>query len=421
MVAAAVDIDAIQRQLEYYFSDSNLPRDKFLRAKTEENEDGYVDIAVLLSFNRLQKLSATPDNIAQAAAASTLLAVDPEKARVRRTTPLPEVSLFNTRAVFAKGWAPGSEAPSIDQLADLFSPSGRVLSVRVRRWVGTDGKKHFKGSVFVEMESPEAAERVVAEEYQIDTTDADGNPVRKELLLLPVEEYFEKKKAETRNRARRYRSRGEKRQAPGSAEAKKADETANGGQTAKSEAKMQKQENGGANMKRENGEALVKSEYGEAGPVAAVGDEVKEPAAKRRREQEKEVRELKPGLILKFDGFGPGVTREDIREAFEAQGEIAWVDFHRGNSEGYLRFAREGDARDACTAMTEAKTEFGGKVPTFSVLSGEAEETYWKQMWDKKDQMVENAKRKRREGGRGGHGGRGGRRFRGGGRGRGRR
>jgi hypothetical protein len=28
----------VLRQVEFYFSDSNLPRDKFLRAKTEENE-----------------------------------------------------------------------------------------------------------------------------------------------------------------------------------------------------------------------------------------------------------------------------------------------------------------------------------------------------------------------------------------------
>lgn len=390
MVATTVDLEAVRRQLEFYFSDSNLPRDKFLRAKTEENEQGYVNIETLLSFKRLQDLGASAANIAAAAASSTVIAVDESKKRIRRINPLPAVSLFNSRAVFAKGWTAGSEAPSIDDLTELFSPSGRVLSVRVRRWIGEDGKKHFKGSVFVEMENPEAAQRVVAEEYQIDIVDADGKPIRKELLLLPVEEYFEQKKAENRNRQKRVKNRGQKRDAPDNNEPDSKKDT--------------------------TGDAKQEQQNYDAKPSASA--DVKEPNTKKRRE-EKPDREMKPGLILKFDGFGPEVSREDIREAFEPQGEIAWVDFQRGNSEGYIRFAREGAAKEACTAMTESKTEFGGKVPVFEVLSGEAEETYWKQMWEKKDQMVEAAKRRRRENNRGG--GRGGRRFRGGGRGRGRR
>lgn len=374
MVASEVDQAAVLRQLEYYFSDSNLPRDKFLRAKTEENPDGYVQISVLLSFKRLQALNATPAHIAAAASNSTLLAVDPESTRVRRVKPLPATPLFNTRAVFAKGWVPGSPPPSIDYLTRLFSPSGRVLSVRIRRWVADDGNKHFKGSVFVEMETAEAAERVVAEQYAIDTLGDDGDVKRKELLLMPVEEYFEMKKRESRNyRAKKERGRGEKRSKP--------------------------EGEGNGVAPRKEGEGGAKVVKRDGGP--------------------REDRQIKPGLILKFEGFGADVSREDIREAFEAHGEIAWVDFQRGDGEGYIRFAREGAAKVAKEGMQEAKTEFGGKVPKFEVLAGEAEKAYWKQMWEKKDAMIENARKRRREsGGRGG--GRGnGRRFRGGGRGRG--
>ena len=44
------DLKAL-KQLEFYFSDSNFRRDNFLRGKADENEEGFVEIAVLLTFN----------------------------------------------------------------------------------------------------------------------------------------------------------------------------------------------------------------------------------------------------------------------------------------------------------------------------------------------------------------------------------
>jgi hypothetical protein len=46
-----------RRQIEYYFSDSNFRRDKFLRAKANEDADGYVALTVLLTFNRVKALT----------------------------------------------------------------------------------------------------------------------------------------------------------------------------------------------------------------------------------------------------------------------------------------------------------------------------------------------------------------------------
>ncbi|CAN8023691.1 unnamed protein product [Ixodes persulcatus] len=43
----------IIKQIEYYFGDFNLPRDKFLREKVKLDE-GWVPIETLLTFNRLK-------------------------------------------------------------------------------------------------------------------------------------------------------------------------------------------------------------------------------------------------------------------------------------------------------------------------------------------------------------------------------
>lgn len=380
MVKSDTDLAAIRRQLEYYFSDSNLPRDKFLRAKTEENEQGFVDVSVLLTFKRLQALGATPTSVAAAVTDSTLLALSDDLARIRRTTSLPAVSLFDTRAVYAKGWPARSQLPPIDDLVAMFSPSGKVLSVRTRRFEDQlDKKKYFKGSIFVEMESAEAAERVVAEQYEIEVPDESGTLVRKPLILKLMDDYRKDKKEEERVRLARVRSRGQKR-------------------------------------KRDDRDDV----NGDKGDGTAPKDESAEVKAdvnskpdRTSRQDNSKDRQVVPGLILNFEGFGPDVTREDIREAFETHGEVAWVDFQRGNSEGCIRFARPGDATAAQKAMEESKMQFGGKLPTFSVLEGEAEEAYWKEMWDKKDAMAEHARKRRRENGRG-PGGRGfGRRGRG--------
>ncbi|PXF48189.1 Lupus La protein [Gracilariopsis chorda] len=354
------DLEAIRSQLEYYFSDSNLPRDKFLRAKTEENEKGYVPIPVLLTFKRLQNLGADVKNIIQAVKGSKLIGLDKAHTSVRRLTPLPEVDLFPQRSVFVKGWKPGGPEPSLEELRELFTASGNVLSVRFRRWKDDDGR-HFKGSVFIEMESAEAVERVVADEYTIQVKDDDGKEVEKTLLVLPIDEYFVAKRKEKEDYNRRK-------------------------QKERSERKKNK----------------LKNEQ-------QASDDVEKKATRKESD-----RKVTPGLILKFEGFGPDVSREDIREAFEPHGDVAWVDFRKGDSEGYIRFANEGAAKISCEAMAESKLEFGGKIPTFTVLEGEAEQLYWKNMWEQKDANIQNSRKRRREQGRGG--GRSFKRFRGSGR-----
>lgn len=362
------DLTALRRQLEYYFSDSNLPRDKFLRAKTEENEQGYVPISVLLSFNRLKSLNATPELIADSIKSSTLLALNEDKSSIRRTTPLPDKSAFLNRAIFAKGWRAGGPEPELDYLTKLFSPSGNVLSIRIRRWNDEKGK-HFKGSIFVEMESDEAAQRAATEEYTIETEDNEGKLIETKLAVEPIDEYFERKRSEKANRFAEVRKRRMESKKKGNDDKDEKKEDQENDKKPKSETKIEK----------------------------------KDPHKDRT---------FTLGLILKFEGFGPDVTREDIRETFEPHGEVAWIDFARGDSEGHIRFTRENAATTACKHFTESKTEFGGKLPTFHVLEGEAEEAYWKHMWQKRDEKIQNSKKRRREHGRGGFRGRG-KRFRG--------
>ena len=44
--------DKIRKQIEFYFGDSNLQKDRFMSQKIAENPDGYVDLSVIMSFNK---------------------------------------------------------------------------------------------------------------------------------------------------------------------------------------------------------------------------------------------------------------------------------------------------------------------------------------------------------------------------------
>ena len=46
----------ILKQVEFYFSDSNLPKDKFLLEETKKNE-GWVALSTLMSFSRMKQLT----------------------------------------------------------------------------------------------------------------------------------------------------------------------------------------------------------------------------------------------------------------------------------------------------------------------------------------------------------------------------
>lgn len=75
----------IIKQIEYYFGDINLPRDKFLQEKIKE-DDGWIPLDVLLTFKRLANLSSDQEVIAKAVekSESGLVEVSEDKKKLRR-------------------------------------------------------------------------------------------------------------------------------------------------------------------------------------------------------------------------------------------------------------------------------------------------------------------------------------------------
>ncbi|ORX90690.1 La-domain-containing protein [Basidiobolus meristosporus CBS 931.73] len=156
----------ILKQVEFYFSDSNLPKDKFLSGLANSN-DGWVSIATIASFKRMRQFT-DKDLIVEALRESPeLLEVNEEGAMVRRTKPLSNLAEDSKRFVYVKGFP--EEYPELqEELEKFFEEHGKVLSVRMRR---ARPGNNFKGSVFVEFATSEEADELVAKSLKFKDAD----------------------------------------------------------------------------------------------------------------------------------------------------------------------------------------------------------------------------------------------------------
>lgn len=56
----------IKRQIEFYFSDYNYPRDRFLLATADQHPEGFVPITIIAQFQRMRRLTMDVSQIADA-------------------------------------------------------------------------------------------------------------------------------------------------------------------------------------------------------------------------------------------------------------------------------------------------------------------------------------------------------------------
>jgi hypothetical protein len=161
--ASAELLSKVRQQVEYYFSDANFRRDKFLRGKVAEDADGFVPLPVLLTFNRLRSLTESAEVIASALEDSSELELSGNRTAVRRVTPLASEDDSDKRTTYVKGRFHADA--TLDELIDFFNKHGKVTRVQMRRFRSAGrpaDASNFKGSVFVEWASPEEAERFLA-------------------------------------------------------------------------------------------------------------------------------------------------------------------------------------------------------------------------------------------------------------------
>ncbi|XP_063789576.1 lupus La protein [Pseudophryne corroboree] len=188
------DLDTkICQQIEYYFGDHNLPRDKFLKEQITL-DDGWVPLETMIKFNRLNKLTKDFSKILGALKKSKLglLEIDKEKCKIRRSPnkPLPEVTdeyrnAVKHRSVYIKGFQLDA---TLDDIKDWLEDLGPVENIQMRKTL----EKTFKGSIFIVFDAVESAKKFL-ENRNLKFKDHD-------LMILSKEEYNAKKNEEKKQK-----------------------------------------------------------------------------------------------------------------------------------------------------------------------------------------------------------------------------
>ncbi|KAJ8675774.1 hypothetical protein QAD02_011560 [Eretmocerus hayati] len=141
---------AILKQMEFYFGDSNLCKDRFLGELVRKNPN--VDIEVFLRFNKIRSLTTDVERIAKALKNSTLLQVSEDGKTVCRVTPIVEKQNIDECTVYVQRLPTDADH---DWLWNLFSQYGPVAYVSIPKY---RFNHRIKGFAFVEFETPEGAQ-----------------------------------------------------------------------------------------------------------------------------------------------------------------------------------------------------------------------------------------------------------------------
>lgn len=125
--------ETIVQQVEFYFSDANITKDKFLLKHVKRNKEGFVSLKLISSFKRVKHLTKDWRQVAVAIESkSSKLEVNDLKTKVRRLEALPDYDETTpSRTVVALNLP--LERPTIEAVAELFSACGDIVLVRILR------------------------------------------------------------------------------------------------------------------------------------------------------------------------------------------------------------------------------------------------------------------------------------------------
>jgi len=164
----------IIRQIEYYFGDYNLPKDKWMLEKLEDLEGGWFDMEMMMTFPRLKSLTEDPNIVLTSLAKSSndLLQVEnwgSGKGRIRRAPnkPLPELNEARQNSELERTmfvWGFDKTKTSLDDLIEFFEKGfENVVNIRRRTIPSIENpkdytKREFIGSVWVTFGTRQDAE-----------------------------------------------------------------------------------------------------------------------------------------------------------------------------------------------------------------------------------------------------------------------
>ncbi|KAL4193982.1 hypothetical protein AMTRI_Chr05g66510 [Amborella trichopoda] len=450
------------RQVEFYFSDSNLPRDRFLKKTIEESEDGLVGLSIICAFSRMRshlglgecKADDVPADkvlaVAETLRTSSSLKISEDGKRVGRSTELLNaeevIEQVDSRTIAA---SPLPYDVKHEDVESFFGNYGKVNSVRLPRHIAS--KKLFCGTALVEFSSEEDANKVLKESLI---------HAGAELELKPKQDFDAERRALIENLENSNFGHGHQKNGRAGGE----DNSYPKGLIVSFKLKsMSEDESKGHNSNVETeteSEGKVLEEAGKPSEDSTVEDSKKESEDGVKEDTKKESKnepgdsamedakkECEDGATeeakkesenkaiedvnkesddkttedVKGDGDGKTledtnkgseetILREDIKSVFAKFGTVKYVDYTKGAESGYVRFEHpEGTerARAAAVLAEEGGLVVKNHIAILDPVTGDAEKEYWNKVREHQDRWRDSRGTRGRGRGRG-RGGRGG-------------
>eukprot|EP01116_Phalansterium_solitarium_P002619 TRINITY_DN1275_c0_g1_i2.p1 TRINITY_DN1275_c0_g1~~TRINITY_DN1275_c0_g1_i2.p1 ORF type:complete len:556 (+),score=82.12 TRINITY_DN1275_c0_g1_i2:733-2400(+) len=359
------------KQLEFYFSDSALQKDRFLQRKIEESPDSSVELDLVATFNKLRTITTDRAVLVGAIKKSSLLELNADETRVKRKLPLPKKTNADSRTVYTENFPLDWEH---DALHAAFEVVGPVVYTSLPRFED----RRIKGFAFVEYQNEEDALKAVVQlnRWHVDNKPEDLRVMSKGDWLQFRQEYRDLLEQQGRlhhgdetdadgapsgaHRGGRGRGgRGEFRGGQRPQHQRSTDEETADGEAAQ----------GGGFRGGRGGRGDFRGGRGGRGDFRGGRGGAAFPAWQHAPQEIK----MDSGLILHVSGLPPACTRPQLKGLFPAS---AYVDFTPSRDHAHIRFRSAQDAQAAAASVEPARASISPSVE-LKILEGEDERKYF--------------------------------------------
>ncbi|KAB0792205.1 hypothetical protein PPYR_14164 [Photinus pyralis] len=408
---------SILQQMEFYFSDSNLAKERFLSQLIQN--DPYVDVSIFLQFNKIRKLTSSLEDVTKAISKSELIELSEDKTKVRRRLPIKVKENVDECTIYVERLK--SDATH-EWLTAIFSEFGKVTYVSIPKYYHSN---IIKGFAFVEFETEESTNAALAFFESIDCKIPSAMEPEKLCSIATFDEKQQQAKDESVKKRKssddapqiELKKKKSGRDDPAKAEAElvapvEQDVSESEGEEKKKK-KQKKAQKRLTNLKEMGLQVLSKKEWKKMRNrylemqrktmsdlkrhlhkqrVADFHAQKPKPREQPRRDEPpKTVQAFTSGVIVKVALSEPCVESKKLKEELKTNhSNVRYIDIPHayGSLELYLRFDDSKNAREFCTS--------GFKDSKCDVLEGEEEQNYWQKIEESRSAKLKNDNRKQR-------------------------
>ncbi|CAH1976936.1 unnamed protein product [Acanthoscelides obtectus] len=423
--------NSILQLMEFYFSDANLSKDRFLMQILQN--DPYVDIDIFLKFNKIRKLNCSAEDIKKAIGKSELLELSEDREKVRRKTEVQQKENVDNCTIYVENIKPDATHESLSQ---IFSEFGKVVYVSIPKY---KHNKANKGFAFIEFESESDAQNTLEYFQTIGCTmPSDTEPDK----LVSIQTFEDNEKMDTTHKQmqecndeeepkkRKFEGDGErklkklktesvqgetaKEKFEGNEEKTEIEEDKKDGKKKKkhkkdkkknhikemglqilSKVEWKKMRNRYLNLQRKKMKELKQYLHKQSHK-----DNKKENSAKEHtvKDSSKAIVEFVPGIIIKVVLPEPCLDAKKMKSEMRCtSSDIKFVDVPNAmeSNEIYLRFSNNDAAKKYLTDQKNEDREL-------MVLQGDEEKQYWQKLKEDRERFEEkkSGQRRRKQRGR---------------------